>query len=191
MRSFNITDTESWDQENYPFFFKANKEKWSLINTKGVAPDSGRVTRGSIFTLWETLHKACFHPDLWMAAMSVRGSNLFQRAYWLQGSRDAGEDPSLQSLCASLTWGSGARTHRPTHAHIHTYWQHTEATLPKRRVFGLWGKRQGICQMCTCSFRSVPPTIRCYWGYWGWSAWLRVVYRRTLPLGWASWWKHI
>lgn len=44
----------------------------------------------------------------------------------------------------------------PTHAHIHTYWRHTEATLPKRSVFGLWGKRQGICQMCTFSFRSCP-----------------------------------
>lgn len=74
-------------------------------------------------------------------------------------------------------------TRRPTHAHIHTYWQHTEATLPKLRGFGLWGKRQGICQMCTFSFRSVPPTIRCYWG---WSAWLRVVYCTVGRCHWAG-----
>lgn len=73
----------------------------------------------------------------------------------------------VYSRCVPVWHGGQVRTHWPTHSHIHTYWQHTEATLPKRRVFGLWGKRQGICQMCTFSFRSVPPTIRCYWGWSG------------------------
>lgn len=107
------------------------------------------------------LCKACFHPDLLMAAMSVMGSKPFLRAYWLHGSGDAGEVPGLQSRCVSLTWGSGAHTNW----HIHTSWRHTEATLPKLHVFGLLGKRQGICQMCTPTPRLVPPIIGRY-GAW-------------------------
>lgn len=106
----------------------------------------------------------CFHPNLWMAAMSVRGSKPFERAYWLQGSRDAGEVPSLHSLCARPTWGSGARTYPPTDTF--TPPGNTQRPLCQSCVYlDCKGSGRESAKCAHVTSRLVPPIIGHYWGW--------------------------